>query len=97
MKRIVLVATTLALGMSIAAAESPIAARQALMKKNGDAAKLGTQFMKGEAPFDLAKAKAIFATLRRAWRSDLSLAIARICAGHTSATRTFPPSHRRAC
>jgi cytochrome c556 len=62
MKRIVLVATTLALGMSmIAAAESPIAQRQALMKKNGDAAKLGTQFMKGEAPFDLAKAKAIFA------------------------------------
>ena len=61
MKRIVLVATTLALGMSIAAAESPIAARQALMKKNGEAAKLGTQFMKGEAPFDLAKAKAIFA------------------------------------
>jgi cytochrome c556 len=61
MKRFVLVATTLALGMSIAVAESPIAARQALMKKNGDAAKLGAQFMKGEAPFDLAKAKAIFA------------------------------------
>ncbi len=62
MKRIVLVATMLALGVSFAAAESPIAARQALMKKNGAAAKLGTQFMKGEAPFDLAKAKEIFAT-----------------------------------
>jgi len=62
MKRIVLVAGMLALGVSFAAAESPIAARQALMKKNGEAAKLGTQFMKGEAPFDLAKAKAIFAT-----------------------------------
>jgi cytochrome c556 len=62
MKRIALVASMLALGMSIAAAESPIAARQAVMKKNGEAAKLGTQFMKGEAPFDLAKAKAIFAT-----------------------------------
>lgn len=62
MKRLVLAATTLALGMSIALAESPIAARQALMKKNGDAAKLGAQFMKGEAAFDLAKAKAIFAT-----------------------------------
>ncbi len=62
MKRIVLVATTLALGMSVTAAESPIAARQALMKKNGEAAKLGTAFMKGQAPFDLAKAKAIFAT-----------------------------------
>jgi len=62
MKRVVLVATMLALGMSVTAAESPIAARQALMKKNGEGAKLGTQFMKGEAPFDLAKAKAIFAT-----------------------------------
>jgi cytochrome c556 len=62
MKRIVLVATMLALGVSVVAAESPIAARKALMKKNGDAAKIGTQFMKGEAPFDLAKAKAIFAT-----------------------------------
>jgi cytochrome c556 len=61
MKRFVLVATTLALGMSIAVAESPIAARQALMKKNGEAAKIGAAFMKGEAPFDLAKAKAIFA------------------------------------
>jgi len=62
MKRIVLVATLLALGVSFAAAESPIAARQAIMKKNGQAAKLGTQFMKGEVPFDLAKAKEIFAT-----------------------------------
>ena len=57
-----LVATMLALGVSFAAAESPIAERKAVMKKNGQAAKLGTQFMKGEAPFDLAKAKAIFAT-----------------------------------
>jgi cytochrome c556 len=62
MKRFVLVATMLALGISFAAAESPIAERKALMKKNGDAAKLGAQFVKGEAPFDLAKAKAIFAT-----------------------------------
>jgi cytochrome c556 len=62
MKRLILVATTLALGVSFAIAQQdPIAARKALMKKNGDEAKIGTQFMKGEAAFDLAKAKAIFA------------------------------------
>jgi cytochrome c556 len=62
MKRTVLVATMLALGVSFAVAQDPIAARKALMKKNGDEAKVGTSFMKGEAAFDLAKAKAIFAT-----------------------------------
>jgi cytochrome c556 len=63
MKRLALVATLLALGGSFAIAQQdPIATRKALMKKNGDEAKIGTQFMKGEAPFDLAKAKAIFAT-----------------------------------
>ena len=62
MKRLILVATTLAIGVSFAVAQQdPIAARKALMKKNGDEAKIGTQFMKGEAAFDLAKAKAIFA------------------------------------
>jgi cytochrome c556 len=62
MKRLALVATLLALGGSLAIAQQdPIAARKALMKRNGDEAKIGTQFMKGEAPFDLAKAKAIFA------------------------------------
>ena len=63
MKRLAFVAALLALGGSFAIAQQdPIAARKALMKKNGDEAKIGTQFMKGEAPFDLAKAKAIFAT-----------------------------------
>ncbi len=67
MKRLLFVATTLALGVSFAIAQQdPIAARKALMKKNGDEAKIGTQFMKGEAPFDLAKAKAIFATYQDA-------------------------------
>ncbi len=67
MKRLVLVATTLALGVSFAIAQQdPIAARKALMKKNGDEAKIGNQFMKGEAAFDLAKAKAIFATYQDA-------------------------------
>jgi cytochrome c556 len=63
----VLGATMLALGVSFALAQQdPIAARKAIMKKNGDEAKIGTQFMKGEAPFDLAKAKAIFATYQDA-------------------------------
>jgi cytochrome c556 len=62
MMRTVLAVTALALGLSTAMAQDPIAARKALMKKNGDEAKVGTAFMKGEAPFDLAKAKAIFAS-----------------------------------
>ena len=67
MKRLALGASLLALGVSFALAQQdPIAARKALMKKNGDEAKIGAQFMKGEAPFDLAKAKAIFATYQNA-------------------------------
>jgi cytochrome c556 len=66
MKRTVLVATMLALGVSFAIAQDPIAARKAIMKKNGDEAKVGTSFMKGEAAFDLAKAKAIFAAYAEA-------------------------------
>ena len=62
MKRLALVATMLAFGVSFATAQDPIAARKAIMKKNGDEAKMGTAYMKGEAAFDLAKAKAIFAT-----------------------------------
>ena len=62
MKRLALVATVLALGVSFASAQDPIADRKAIMKKNGDEAKIGTAYMKGEAAFDLAKAKAIFAT-----------------------------------
>jgi cytochrome c556 len=55
--------TAVALVASIAVAEQdPIAARRALMKANGDEAKIGVAMVKGEAPFDLAKAKAIFAT-----------------------------------
>jgi cytochrome c556 len=62
MIRTVLVATTLALGISLAFAADPIKDRQELMKQNGASAKLGGQFMKGEVPFDLEKAKGIFAS-----------------------------------
>jgi cytochrome c556 len=66
MIRTVLAVTTTAvvvLGICVAAAqEDPIKARKALMKANGDAAKIGAGMAKGEAPFDLAAAQKIFAT-----------------------------------
>jgi cytochrome c556 len=62
--RIVLaaVAAVIALGVTAVAQPDPIAARKALMKENGKQARAGAAMLKGEAPFDLAKAKAIFAT-----------------------------------
>jgi cytochrome c556 len=61
MIRTVLAATAVALGVTALAAQTdPIAARKALMKANGDQAKIGAAMAKGEAPFDLGKAKAIF-------------------------------------
>jgi cytochrome c556 len=48
------------------AQEDPIKARQALMKSNGQQAALGAKMVKGEEPFDLAKAKAIFVTFQNA-------------------------------
>src|SRR6478672_11277614 len=51
------------LAVSVATAQqNPIAARKALMKDNGDQAKIGAAMAKGEAPFDLARARKIFAT-----------------------------------
>ena len=63
MRRTVLVATAIALGLTTTAiAQDPIAARKAIMKENGKQAALGAKYVKGEETFDLAKAKAIFAT-----------------------------------
>src|SRR6201987_2162959 len=63
MSRTVFAVAVLALGVTAVAAQSdPIAARKALMKANGDQAKIGAAMVKGEAPFDLAKVQAIFAT-----------------------------------
>jgi len=63
MIRTILAVTAIALGASVATAEQdPIAARKVLMKANGDQAKIGADMIKGEAPFDLAAAKKIFAT-----------------------------------
>ena len=63
MLRVVLAVSAIAIGITAVAAQSdPIAARKALMKANGDQAKIGAAMVKGEAPFDLTKAKAIFVT-----------------------------------
>ena len=50
---------------AVVAQQNPIEARQALMKDNGKHAKMGAAMVKGEAPFDLAKAKEIFATFEQ--------------------------------
>jgi cytochrome c556 len=63
MMRIVLAVATVAFGITAVVAQSdPIAARKALMKGNGDQAKIGAAMAKGEAPFDLAKVQTIFTT-----------------------------------
>jgi cytochrome c556 len=54
-----------AVGAAIAQ-QDPIAARRSLMKANGDQAKVGASMMKGETPFDLDKARAIFAAFEDA-------------------------------
>jgi cytochrome c556 len=67
MLRTMLAVAALAIGVTAVAAQSdPIAARKALMKANGDQAKIAAAMAKGEAPFDLAKAKAAFASFQEA-------------------------------
>jgi cytochrome c556 len=67
MIRSVLAVAAIAIGVSVAAAQQdPIAARKSLMKANGEQAKAGAAMAKGEAPFDLDKAKKIFATFEDA-------------------------------
>jgi cytochrome c556 len=63
MKRILLAVLVVALGASAAAAQScddTIKNRQALMKRSGDMAKLGASMIRGDTPFDMAKANQIF-------------------------------------
>jgi cytochrome c556 len=62
MIRTVLAVAALAVGVTVAVAQDPIAARKATMKEVGAQARTGAGMMRGETPFDLAKAKAIFAT-----------------------------------
>jgi cytochrome c556 len=67
MVRVILAVAALVLAASLAAAQSnPIAARKALMKANGDQAKIGAAIAKGDTPFDLAKVQTMFATFMEA-------------------------------
>jgi len=60
-------AAAVAIGICAAAAqEDPIKARKALMKANGDQAKIATSMVKGETPFDLAAAQKVLATFQDA-------------------------------
>jgi cytochrome c556 len=65
--RSILVVAVLAIGVAAVSAQSdPIAARRALMKTNGDQAKIASAMLKGDAPFDLTKAKAALASFQEA-------------------------------
>ena len=67
MIRAVFAVAAIVLGVGVAIAQQdPIAKRKTLMKANGDQAKIGAAMMKGEAPFDLDKAKKVFATFEDA-------------------------------
>jgi cytochrome c556 len=65
MMRPVLAVAALAVGVAVANAQDPIAARQSLMKATGQHAQTGAKMVRGEEPFDLAKAQAIFAQYQK--------------------------------
>ena len=63
MMRMMIVSAALAIGATAVLAQaSPIAQRKETMKGVGAATAAGNRMMKGEAPFDLAKAKEILQT-----------------------------------
>jgi cytochrome c556 len=68
-RTVLAVAAAAAVALSVTAVtaqQDPIAARKALMKANGEQATIGNKMAKGEEPFDLAKAKKVFATYQDA-------------------------------
>ena len=63
MIRVVFAIAAIALGISVAVAQQdPIKERKQLMKDNANQAKIGAAMAKGEQPFDLEKARKMFAT-----------------------------------
>ena len=67
MIRAVLAIIAIIFGLSVAIAqEDAIKQRKALMKANGDQAKIGADMIKGDKPFDLKAVHKIFATFQDA-------------------------------
>jgi cytochrome c556 len=67
MIRSILVGAALAIGVTAVLAQGDvIAQRRDIMKSNGAATRTGNQMVKGEVPFDLAKAKEILQTYANA-------------------------------
>lgn len=65
--RLALAAAVVAAAATTVVAQSdPIAARKAVMKATGQQTAIGAKMVKGEEPFDLNKAKTIFATYQDA-------------------------------
>ena len=86
MNRTVFAIAAVVLGMTAALAQQdPIAARKALMKANGDAAKTAGAMIKGDMPFDPAAAHKIFATFEDAAAKMPALFPASSKPGDTSA------------
>jgi cytochrome c556 len=65
--RIVLAVAVAAIGATAVVAQGdPIAARKALMKANGDQARMAREMVDGKTPFNLAAAKKVFTTFEDA-------------------------------
>jgi cytochrome c556 len=63
MIRPILAGLVVTIGVTAAIAQSdPITERKNIMKANGAATRVGTQMVKGEAPFDLGKAQEVLRT-----------------------------------
>src|SRR6476660_3423205 len=63
MKRLVIAAAFAALGVTAVIAQTdPIAARKAIMKENGNQAKIAREMIEGKEPFDVAKAHKVLTT-----------------------------------
>ena len=59
-RSILVVASLLVVGTAAVAQTDVIAERKSIMRGNGAAARAGTQIVRGEVPFDAAKAKEVF-------------------------------------